>query len=187
MKNTTPIVAVNSAENKDFIIEQIDNCAKAVQALLENVSEEQFIYKPSPNEWSLSECLEHITLFDKLIFGTVQKLSEAPRDTMPTGVPPKEKIMHLMTKRAYKVKAPEFCIPTGKYTDKVVLIEFFLKQHQAVKDFVNNTPIDLKKIAFKHFVIGLIDAIGWLSMIGGHGQRHILQMKEIMASDDFPA
>ncbi len=174
------------AEDIAFVLEQLDKSEAAVQQILSTLTEEQFIFKADEETWSISENLEHVILFDRGVFGTIVKLSKNMRDTYPEGTPAKEVLMKIMTKRATKVKAPEFAVPTGKYTNKEELFNQFVAQHNTIKTFVQNFDGDLRKVAFKHFLIGLIDGIGWLTNIAGHCMRHVIQMKEIMEAETFP-
>ena len=58
-----------------------------------------------------------------------------------------------------------------------------MKRRGAMLEFVRATDEDLRGRQFKG---GQMDLYQWLLMISTHGQRHILQIREVKASPGFP-
>src|SRR5688572_11453650 len=69
-----------SADERQYAVDLLEDNAKRFLADIENVSDEQWRFKPSPNTWSVGEVAEHITLSEGLLFSIVQKTLQAPPD-----------------------------------------------------------------------------------------------------------
>lgn len=176
-----------TTDERAYVLKELTEAEDYLKTTLSKIDDHQFVFKPE-KVWSLAECLEHILLFNTTIFGIILRKAEAIRDTVPETQHSKEKLVAIMQKRrpSYRVQAPANLVPTGKFQEKKGAIQEFSSQLATIKNFVEATDIPLRKIAFKHMALGLVDGVGWLSMIGGHTKRHIMQMEEVIARADFP-
>lgn len=165
-------------ERADLI--QILHASQAnLLAKIAPVSEELFLYKPNHQAWSMAELVEHLAITDQSLLAAIIKKGERLYDEMPV-LFPNEKLIKAIGNRSRKIVAPDYLVPSGRFKSKQAAIEGFKKSRATVEDFVTTTTLPLEKIAFKHFVLGQIDGIGWIKFMAGHCHRHVEQMNEIL-------
>ena len=165
------------AAERTHLLEILQASEANLVAMLNETSEDLFLYKPNEDTWSMAELVEHLLNTDAGLLVSIQKKAEDIQDTMPD-VFPIEKIVRVVSNRTHKVKAPDFLIPKGQFKNKAEAIAAFRKNRATIEDFVATTDFPMDKIAFKHFALGLIDAKGWIIFMAGHCERHLLQMGE---------
>jgi hypothetical protein len=73
--------------------------------------------------------------------------------------------------------------PTGKFKDAAAALAEFRKLRADIRAFANATQDDLRGRPLKG---GIMQLYQWVLMISTHAQRHILQIREIKASDKYP-
>src|SRR5687768_9223080 len=75
----TSVTTLTDAERKqavDLLQEGKDNLLKKVKGL----SKEQLNFKPTPESWSVAECVEHIAVSENNLFGFAQMGLKEPAD-----------------------------------------------------------------------------------------------------------
>ena len=82
--------------------------------------------------------------------------------------------------KAFKVKAPTFLEPKGIFKTKDEAFVAFRNNRAIIEEFVATTDLPLEKIAFKHFVFGLLNGKNWIAFMASHCNRHIEQIKEAL-------
>ena len=170
-----------NSEERSALLEILKNNENRLMTSIDKSSETVFLWKPSPTAWSMAEIVEHIGNTEAGLLQSIQQKGENIRDTIPATFP-EDKIIRTITNRSRKVQAPEFLIPTGRFKSKAEAMAGFKKIRLQVENFVKTTDLPLEKIAFNHFILGLIDAKGWIVFMAGHCERHILQMEENKAA-----
>lgn len=160
------------------IIQLLKESEAALFESINELTDEQLIWKSSPTEWSILEIIEHLTLADLSIIENIkrkgQEITEIVVETADD-----IRIAKIVVPRRVKVKAPDFLVPSGKFKTRQEAITAFQKTRGIVIQFLETTDLPLEKIAWKHFAIGLIDGYNWINFTARHCQRHILQIEEI--------
>lgn len=152
-------------------------------AALEGTNDEEFVAKPFEDRWSLAELVEHIMITDKsLLRGIHKQAAKELEDTVPV-TSPDEKVAKAAMNRTVKVKAPPFLEPKGIFKTKSEAFAAFRKNRAIIEEFVATTDLPLEKIAFKHFIFGLLNGKNWIAFMAAHCNRHIEQMNEAMNGD----
>ena len=90
------------------------------------------------------------------------------------------------TTRSRKAQAPEQIRPSGKYATREALVEAFKRSRDRSIGFVQTTHLDLRSHFATHPAAGLLDAYQWMLLMSAHTDRHVQQMREVMASPGFP-
>jgi len=172
--------------DRDRLISNLEQTRKNYTQALENVSEAQWKFKPAPERWSIAECAEHIAVTEPMLLGMVQKtLAGQPTAEFKGNAGSDAKIANAMTDRSKKFTAPKEVAPTGRFATKAETIAAFNKHRDVTIDLVKTTKLDLRSYGAKG-PAGPMDASQWLLLISGHTDRHIAQMKEVMAHPDYP-
>lgn len=150
-------------------------------ALLEKiqVNEDLFLFKPTPETWSMAELVEHLIITDTSLLNAILKKGERLYTEMPPTFP-NEKLRRAIGNRNNKITAPSYLIPQGIFKNKETAIAAFRANRAKIEDFIMTTELPLAKIAFPHFVLGLIDGKGWVTFMAGHCERHSEQIGELV-------
>ena len=177
-----------SEQDRQFAIDLLEANSIKFLADIEQVSDEQWRFKPSANGWSVSEVAEHITLSEGLLFSIVQKTLQAPADEEKAkALAGKEKqLMVAVVDRSSKAQAPEVIKPTGKFVTKEELVEAFKKARAQTVHYVKTTDDPLKNHVARHPTFGELTAYQWLVFIAGHANRHLAQLEEVKTNVNFP-
>lgn len=152
--------------------------------IVTTVSVEQLRYKPAPNRWSIAEIAEHLTLVEDSVFQAAQAALQKPVSEPNPALD--EKIQQGGASRARRVNAPEGFVPTGRWTKAADLAGEFKSRRDRNIEFVQTTSADMRRHALPHPALGPLDAYQWFLFAAAHADRHIQQMREVMADPQFP-
>lgn len=152
-----------------------------------NLSAEQLSYKPTDNSWSALECLEHIYLIDKAVLGAI---SAPPSDNKSdkTELFGEEKLNKLLVNgRSFKVIAPDYVKPRGQFSSKDDAIQHIEDIISKIIDYITNHPIEQHTHTYKHPILGAMTQTDWIHFLTSHTQRHIHQIEDLKAGNNFPS
>lgn len=154
---------------------------------LDGLSEEQLHFKPDPTSWSIAECTEHIAISETNIFSMIAGALKTPADPSKKAEVKftDEQILKMVSDRTEKVKTSQAFEPSGKYgshdatlkafkTERIDHIKYIATTEDALRDHFTETPL------------GTMDAYQILLFMSAHTERHILQIEEVMANEEFP-
>lgn len=160
---------------------------KELLTQVKGLSEAQLNFKPSPEVWSVAECVEHIAISENNIFGIVgmtmkEDANPAKRAELKMS---DEQIYGFITNRDQKVKTrPEFEPKKNYGSYEGSLDEYEAKRKENIK-YVKKTEDDLRNHFFE-FPFGLLDSYQVIVFMAGHTKRHTAQIVEVKAHADFP-
>jgi len=149
-------------------------------------------YKTAPERWSILECAEHITETELMLRGLIQKVAasakadDAKREARKAANAANlEKMQKQMTDRSQRASAPGEIQPKGRFASKDAVVTAFKQRRDETIRWVESTPEDLRG---KFFKMGPSEAdlYEMIFVISAHSERHLLQMKEVMAASGFP-
>lgn len=155
-----------------------------LRALLAHVTEAQWHWKPAVDAWSLNEIAEHLTVVEQ---GVLFRLRTAPADGFEKTAG-KERLSAMLVNRNVKVPAPARSQPSGQRfaTPSECLAQLALAR-AATLSWARDPDTQLLQHVMPHPAFGELHGGQWLEMLAGHTLRHIAQMREVMASEGFPA
>ena len=158
-----------------------------------NLSAAQWSFKPGPARWSVAECAEHLTESETFLRGLLTgTLEKAPVDESRREARRKDreamdaKVAAMVSDRSQKAQAPEPLRPMGKLGGQPQVIDLFRQRRDETIAMVEQTKADLRG---RYFVMGPgmeMDLYQMLFMISAHTERHVKQMREVMADPGFP-
>ena len=177
-----------SPDERHFVVDLLEANAKKFLADIEQVSDEQWKFKPASNVWSVAEVAEHITLSEGLLYSIVQKTLLAPADDAKAKTLNGNETQLLVSvmDRSVKAQAPEVIKPTGRFATKKELIEAFKMARDQTINYVKTTQDPLKNHVARHPAFGDLTTYQWLVFIAGHANRHVAQLEEVKTSINFP-
>ena len=151
---------------------------KAREELLNEInglSDENLNKKPSEEQWSIKQIVEHLFLMEGAI-------SEMILDRMENGevVNAQIKPIEATINRDIKIEAPEFAKPSNDFATLEELKFKLNITHQKLKkveETADEKGLEVK--GFPHPVFGQMSLKQWIPFVGHHEMRHILQIKEV--------
>ena len=154
---------------------------------IDGLTDEQLNFKATPESWSIAECVEHLTISENMFNGMLQGALKTPANTaMRDSVTmPDEQLIDMISSRAQKVKTPEPFEPSGKFGSHEETLETFIAKRKEHIEYVNTTEDDLRN-HYGKLPFATIDGLQIILFMSGHTERHVQQMEEVMAHDDFP-
>jgi hypothetical protein len=69
-----------TSEEREFVIRLLDASGKNFVASIATVTDEQWLFKPGKESWSVAEIAEHIALSEDLLISIAQKTLSTPPD-----------------------------------------------------------------------------------------------------------
>jgi uncharacterized damage-inducible protein DinB len=177
---------LTSAE-RELLLKNLAESRERLLDMAQSLSREQLHHRPAPGRWTVAENLEHITIVEGRVLGSIQKTLEAGPDPSKRSFMEgrDELLVANVAGRATRLQAPEVLAPTGRWPDDQLLDEFEGVRKQT-HDFAAGTDADLRSHFYKHPAIGELDLYQWMLLIAAHCDRHRTQSEEVMASSGFP-
>lgn len=150
---------------------------------LDSLTQVQAEIKISPDSWSVLECAEHIFLVDKAVSRNISTPAPENKENDKAELFGEGKLNHLLvTKREFKVIAPEYATPTGRFKT----IEEIKKNINAIIDqiidHISTHNIEQETHTIKHPRLGEMTKVDWLHFLISHTNRHIMQIEEVKRS-----
>jgi hypothetical protein len=169
------------------LIQYLDKTRDDLVAALAGLSLAQLNFQTSPKRWSIGDVVEHIALVeDAVITKVLQEIASAPSVTADGKKDVTDaSLLKKAVDRSVKLEAPGQFHPTGK--PMATSLEQFLRGRTKIVDFVQSTPLDLRRISFETRAFGALDGHQRLLFLAAHSARHTEQILETKSNPNFPA
>jgi hypothetical protein len=155
---------------------------------ISKLSDAQLKFKPAPDKWSVEECMMHIAASETVLWGIAEGTIKAPANPEKRSEikMSDEDVMKNIADRTNKVKTFPPLEPqnSGFKTASEAATSFTENRDKLIK-YVNTSKDDLRNHVAK-LEFGYLDSYQMTLFIGAHTNRHIAQMKEVMADPNFP-
>lgn len=148
--------------------------------LIDNCSEEELHFKPSPDSWSILECAEHIYLVNTGVYRILQAPPPTAIENKLREIHSEGKLNHiLVTKRDIKRNAPPFVVPKGIFKTKEDVKQAINRDTTGIIAILGTNDISKETQTFAHPSIGEMTKTDWVHFLIAHTERHLFQIKEI--------
>ena len=180
---------VYETETKEFLLNYFQKTTEDLQDRIAGLSTAQMQFKPSAEEWSVSQVLEHIILTEKMLFEMMKEQMKKPANTERRSEiqVTDDQVLAGITDRSSKVKASDELQGKGKYTTPEAAMEDMISQRQMILEYIGKTTTKELRNRVNDSPFGAVDAYQGLLFIAGHTARHTLQIEEIKADEGFPS
>lgn len=177
-----------TGEEREMAVAELTETQERLTTTVELLSEEQLNFKPTPESWSVAECVEHLAISEGMIGGMLQGALKTPaddskRDSVKMS---DDELLAMIGSRDQKVKTGEAFEPSGKYGSHAETVKAFVDQRAKHIDYLNATEDDLRN-HYGELPFGTIDGLQILLFMSGHTERHVSQMEEVIGHADFPS
>lgn len=148
--------------------------------LIDSSTEEELLFKATPDSWNILECVEHICLVNKNVTHLLESPVPPVTENKPSEIHSEGKLQHiLVTKRDIKRVAPGTVTPKGIYTNAEEAKSVIYSDTERVLNLLENTDISKQTQTFPHHALGEMTKTDWVHFMLAHTQRHLLQIEEI--------
>jgi len=174
-------------ERKDAI-KLLTETQAGVFESIKGLSSAQLTYKPTPEKWSVEECIKHIAAAEKSLWGMVEESLKQPAN------PEKRAeikftdadLVKAVEDRSHKSKTFAMLEPANSpYKTLEEAFAAFKENREKLIAFVNTTPADLRNHV-SVLPIGTYDAYQFILLIAAHSNRHMQQVMEVKGDAGFP-
>ena len=166
----------------DDVMFKEDNAKIRNQILqaVEGLSDEKLNRKPTAEEWSPMQILDHLQLMETTVAKGVSR--ELKKETSEKAL---KKPIAMTVSRAFKVNAPKHVVPTGEFVPLEEMKERLNASHNFLYEVYDRaTPEQLKEKSMPHPVFGKVPLIQWFPFVGLHEKRHFKQLEETLSKLD---
>jgi len=126
-------------EERQMTVDHLEKTHEGLVNTVTGLSEAQLNFKPTPDSWSVAECVEHIAISENMIGGMLEGALQAPanaamRDSVNMT---DEQLLGMITNRTQKIKTSEAFEPSGKFGSHQETVEAFIARRTAHIEYVN--------------------------------------------------
>ena len=177
-------------------LDQLLSIRQDAGGLMSGLSDRQFMWRPGPGRWSMSECFDHLNISAERVFlpGIDGAIADAGKRGLKSGgpfvYPALQQLFLRMSEPPPKLrfKAPGGVKPMQARPLAVVREEFVAWQDRLDERIRQSEGLDLRKarhrspLAIWRWSLGI-----YIAMMLAHERRHVWQAREVRKSPGFPA
>jgi len=177
------------------LISAANEIADGTLARFPGLTAQQLNWKPSPDQWSIAQCFDHLLTANSSYFPIFEEiLSGEKKNTFWESLPwlpaiwGKMVIKAVDPKSTRKLKAPKVFCPSSSSIDRAVIHRFIDQQNQVIRYMKATEDLDLEKIKISSPVSNLItySLMDAYRIIVTHEKRHFVQASRLAEMDGFP-
>jgi SpoVK/Ycf46/Vps4 family AAA+-type ATPase len=178
-----------SKEERKYAAALMKDTYKEAVKSAKGLSEAQLNFKTAPDRWSVKECIYHIAVTEKGLWGMFEgamKAAANPEKRSEIKVTD-EQFVKMIQDREKKAQAPEPFKPENiKYTSIAEALADFKSNRMAHIQYIKTSTEDMRNHVVQ-MPFGWIDCYQLYLLLGAHSNRHTQQINEVKASAGFPA
>lgn len=172
------------------LVGSVERARNAVIDTVRNLRPDQGSFKPSPDEWSIAENVEHLYLAEISGLTKIWAAARQVRDGIawPNGRPNHGKSIENVVATTWKPKevAPGIATPhIGGPLE--AWISSLRSLRSVLADLAKELDgVELEAIVFPHYLSGPLDGRQRLEFLRFHMERHLEQIRRVQAHPAFP-
>jgi DinB superfamily len=168
------------------VLNYLDKTRTELRAAVDSVPAHVRNTKPSADQWSVAEVLDHVAIVHSRVAAAVSKwiaeaqaagLGQETSTSSLLNTIPAERILD----RSTKVQAPEAIRPRSDIDAEAAWTELEQAREKLRAAFLSGDGFALEQVIQLHPVLGPINMYQWTLFNGSHEARHALQIREIGA------
>ena len=159
-------------------LKRLDSFREDLLQTIEPLDPLLFSQRPSDNEWSVAEIVQHLGLVEARV--TKELEAAVAREPRRVGLLRQLIPTYIVSVRLLRVKAPKAMNPVA-VVEKDEAIKNIEQVRRALKAFCDTHDANrLRNVTFKHPFLGNISGLATISFLGYHEQRHLKQIREAL-------
>jgi hypothetical protein len=147
-----------------------------------SLSSAQLNFRPAPDRWTVAEVVQHLAISEPNYWKLLNDALKQPPKKLDKQATDADVLWYGID-RTRRDKTTADQNPKDQVIDEAQALKTFLSMHAQLLDMARSSKEDLRGHAVPDWGV---DAYQCLLEISTHEQRHILQVREIKASDGFP-
>ena len=177
-----------SKKEKKYATKFLKQTKDGVSEAIKGLSDAQLKFKPAEDKWSVEECLKHIAITEKMLWGMLEtnlKQPATPEKRSEVKMSD-EDVIKRIEDRSTKVKTMDPAKPENTpYKSAMEALSSFNESRDKLIGYVKGTGEDLRNhISMMPF--GSVDGYQFILFISAHTNRHTQQIEEVKADPGFP-
>lgn len=183
-----PVQVELSKEDREKAVRELTGTRDYFNSSIAGLSEAQLNFKAGPDKWSVRQCMEHIALSEKMLFGWISSVLAQPADASKKDSVKvtDEIVLKGVTDRSQKFQAPEMLQPAGKFPNAKAAADDFNTARDKLIAYMKTTDKDMRHHFMQHPAMGWMDTYQGILLLSAHTRRHTLQIEEVKADPGFP-
>ena len=172
---------------------EFEQLSAEADALTNPLSDEQFMWRPVPESWSIAECLDHLNATARVYLPTLDEgISDAIRRGVYGEGPFKYNWLGRLSVRfsdlPLRLKAPDDVQPAAGRTRREILNAFRAYQVQYIDRLHQANGLDLARarVASPSSRIVRLPLGSAFLTLAAHERRHLWQAEQVIARADLP-
>jgi uncharacterized damage-inducible protein DinB len=164
-------------------LRQLQSGRDSLREALAGVDDAMAAHKPSPDSWSIRDCVEHMVVTERYLLTRLQAAEpcEQPFEKSRR----EDKIARLAADRSRRIEAPEQAQPRGRFATLREALAAFDAARAEVMEWVEKATGDPRCMLTDHpLIAGPVTCAETLIMIAAHPARHSEQIIEIRRTLD---
>ncbi|WP_276483005.1 DinB family protein [Paraflavitalea pollutisoli] len=182
-----PTNPLTDKERKDAI-DLLHSTQKELMDEIKGLSEAQLKYKPSPDRWSVEECVKHIVVTEGMLWQMTEAAIKQPANPEKRSEikVTDEQAVKMVEDRSEKRKTSDQLKPENtKYATLAEALDAFKTGRTKLEDYIKTTNDDLRGHVMT-MPFGSVDSYQMLLFLAAHTNRHTQQIREVKADAGFP-
>jgi len=165
---------------KQEILRKMSEGMQALGASLAGIGESDVVARPAPGEWSVLDCVEHLSASEALLL--IQLRAAWPCTESHEDLAREAKFQGLALNRERKIEAPEPVRPTGQCATLAEAVARFEAVRRETVNFIEQFEGDLRWSLAQHPLIPRpVNCYEMLLLMALHPIRHAAQITQIRA------
>ena len=170
------------------VVGYLDQTRADLQSAVESVATNRRDERPSENQWSVAEILEHLNIIERRISGLLAGTIDAAKASGLGEETQTSSVLDTIDRgrvgdRTNKIEAPEMVKPKSDTDAATAWLALQQSRENLRAAFMSGDGIALSELKQNHPALGLIDMYQWTLFVGAHEARHTKQVREI--ADQF--
>ena len=175
------------------LISELDASDQRARALAKTLTSRQLNWKPGPDEWSIGQCLEHLSSTNEVYVPAMSSALAARPLAVVSEISPgwfgRWFIRNYIEPSAgtKRLRTPKKIAP-GSQVEPSVLDRFLSGNHEAREFVLHAGAYNVNRVRFRNpFIPVLRFTVGTgLEILVRHQRRHLLQAERIRERPEFP-
>lgn len=182
-------------EELSKLIDEAHAISAEAQTVFGHLNKEQLNWKPSPEEWSVAQCFDHLIVTNTGYFPLIKKIAGGQhKPSFKERLPLLPRAFGSIVLNAVQPQAqrkfkavPKFQ-PSSSAIQGDILARFTTHQEDVVKHMRMTEKLDLRNIIITSPVMSLLTYSLWdtYKIMVAHERRHMAQAKRVMDTPGFP-
>lgn len=185
-------------EERQLILSELDRTTDELRSEIEQLTEEQWNFRETPDRWNIGEIVEHLEMQNQLHYREISIVLNSPQHLEYRKITKGQDDYFIKyATDTIQGQANWFLRPKGKFASKQAAENAFYLAREELTKLVETTDVDLRmqftfrapahKKSVDQFRIGEVRDLHQLLLTGiSHTDRHLRQIRELKLHPAYP-